>query len=109
MRKNEYNSIDEFKKQYIGIWAPSDGHWYGLDFIYNQTEYRLQTGKMYSDEKDAMFGLYRKRVASEYGNNDYILLAQFDDMNTLLDSSVIDNRKFSEIIIDDNTELVGQD
>ena len=32
MRKNEYNSLNEFLTQYIGEWAPSEGHWFGLDF-----------------------------------------------------------------------------
>lgn len=31
MRKNDYTSIEEFTSQYTGIWAPSEGHWYGLD------------------------------------------------------------------------------
>ena len=44
MRKNEYTSLDDFRSQYIGVWAPSEGHWLGLDFSYKGNEYRFQTG-----------------------------------------------------------------
>ena len=48
MRKNDYNSIDEFTSQYTGEWAPSEGHWFGLDFSYNGREYRFNTGSMFN-------------------------------------------------------------
>ena len=47
MRINEYNSLDEFTNEYTGIWNPSNGHWFGLDFKYNGVTYRLHTGKMH--------------------------------------------------------------
>ena len=30
MRINEYNSIEEFKSEFTGVWAPSEGHWVGF-------------------------------------------------------------------------------
>lgn len=48
MRVNEYNTLGEFTNEYIGIWNPSEGHWYGLDFKYDDTVYRLHTGSMYN-------------------------------------------------------------
>ena len=67
MRKNEYNSLEEFTSQYIGVWGPSDGHWFGLDFSYNGTEYRFNTGSIYARQdtilpngKKALFGIYRR-------------------------------------------------
>lgn len=69
MKTNDY-SIAEFKKQYIGIWDPSNEHWFGLDFIYNQKEYRFK------DE--------------------------------VLNCTVIDNKKFEDILVDDMTEIIGQ-
>ena len=50
MRKNEFNSLEEFISQYIGEWGPSDGHWFGLDFLYNGTEYRFNTGSIYEKQ-----------------------------------------------------------
>lgn len=61
MRKNEYKSLEEFKSQYVGEWAPSEGHWLGLDFIYDEKEYRFHTGYMFVGEKDSLFSLYEKR------------------------------------------------
>ncbi len=34
MRKNEFESLEQFLSQYTGEWNPSEGHWLGLDFIY---------------------------------------------------------------------------
>lgn len=119
MRKNEYNSLDEFLSQYIGVWAPSDGHWYGLDFLYNGVEYRLNTGTMY-DEKDKIddsekvirFGLYRKTNKKDPKHADiylYELLDEKESVVALLDSVVIEGIPFRDIIMADETELLGQD
>ena len=32
MRKNEFNTLEDFTTQYTGEWNPSEGHWFGLDF-----------------------------------------------------------------------------
>jgi hypothetical protein len=50
MRINEYHSLEEFLSEYIGVWNPSGGHWFGLDIRYNGVTYRLHTGKMYRQE-----------------------------------------------------------
>ena len=114
MRVNEYNTLNEFTDEYIGIWNPSEGHWYGLDFKYDDTVYRLHTGSMYNptntiliDGRTAIYGLYQ---ATDNSNaNAYILLGEYADMNDLLESSVIGNRKFKDIIMDDATEILGKD
>ena len=115
MRKNEYNSLEEFKAQYTGVWNPSEGHWFGLDFIYKGKEYRFNTGSMYSesntileDGREASFGLYKKNNASQSGN-EYTLLAEFATIEEALSSTCIDGIRFDEIIKDPDTELVGQD
>lgn len=115
MKKNIYNSLEEFTSQYVGVWGPSDGHWFGLDFVYNGIEYRLHTGSMYekkntilADGREATYGLYRKN-AVEINGKDYTLLDEFADMNDLLESECIEGVKFRQIIMDDNTEIVGQD
>lgn len=114
MRKNEYTSIEEFKSQYTGEWAPSEGHWLGLDFLFNGTEYRFHTGSMYEsnptklpDGREALFGLYQK-VGGDVPH-DYCLLAEFATIEDVLNSTCIEGRPFKEIITDDDTELLGQD
>lgn len=115
MRKNEYKSLDEFKSQYTGVWGPSDGHWFGLDFSYKGVEYRFNTGSMYgmnntilADGREAVFGLYRKMTDQQAGAG-YLLLEEFATMNDALNSRCIGGIPFSEVIMDDHTELLGQD
>lgn len=115
MRKNEYNSIDEFTSQYVGVWGPSDGHWFGLDFSYNGNEYRFNTGSIYekndtilSDGREALFGIYRKDSNSNAAK-EYVLLEEFADMEDALKSTCIEGIPFKQVIMDDNTEILGQD
>lgn len=115
MRINEYNSLKEFTSQYIGEWGPSDGHWLGLDFIFRGNEYRFNTGSMYEehntllpDGREAVFGLYKKNLRKKDGK-DYTLLEEFACMEDVLKSTCIEGIEFSKIIMDDDTELVGQD
>ena len=118
MRINEFNSLDEFVSQYVGVWGPSDGHWYGLDFSYHGVEYRLHTWSMYKDEikilpdgREAVFGVYRRVIDEVHSEEafDYELLGKFADMHDLLESRVIEGRPFSDVIMDDSTQLLGQD
>ena len=116
MRINEYNTLDEFTNEYIGIWNPSEGHWYGLDFKYNDTVYRLHTGSMYNakntillDGRTAIYGLYQVADNSNVNAEGYVLLGEYADTNDLLEISVIGNRKFKDIIMDDATEILGKD
>lgn len=115
MRKNEYKSLEEFTSQYIGIWGPSDGHWFGLDFSYNGNEYRFNTGSMYETHdtilpngKEALFGIYRK-IQSPKSKRKYVLLEEFANMEDALNSTCIEGIPFRDVIMDDNTELLGQD
>lgn len=115
MRKNEYHSLEEFKSQYIGVWEPSDGHWFGLDFSYRGVEYRFNTGSMYgmnntilADGREAVFGLYRKNT-DRRAETGYLLLEEFATMDDALRSRCIEGVPFGEVIMDDDTELLGQD
>lgn len=119
MRKNELNSLDELKSQYTGVWGPSDGHWFGLDFCFNGTEYRLHTGSMYeadeaTDEDGVIhqFGLYRKsdKIDPQHpGFTLYELLDEKESLDDLLDSTAIEGIAFREVIMSDTTILLGQD
>lgn len=110
----EFASIEEFKAQYTGEWSPSDGHWLGMDFLYNGAEYRFCTGSMYNasntileDGREAVFGLYRR---NETGNRyDYSLLAEFSTIEDALACTSIGGKRFDSIIFDDNTIIIGQD
>lgn len=116
MRINEFNNIEEFISEYTGVWNPSDGHWFGLDFRYNGVIYRLHTGSMYSEEmielpdgKKAMFGLYMLNQNHTDDTHEYTLLGKYADMNDLLDSTCICGNRFRDVIMDDSTEILGKD
>ena len=120
MRINEYKSLEEFTSQYVGEWAPSKGHWLGLDFSFRGEEYRLHTGAMYHSEttilqdgREAMFGLYIKNPEDDESSTVkhymYELLGEYADMSDLLKSTVICGIPFKDVIMDDLTELLGQD
>ncbi|MCQ2524350.1 MAG: hypothetical protein MJ123_08420 [Lachnospiraceae bacterium] len=115
MRKNEYESLEQFVSQYIGEWNPSGGHWYGLDFRYGGKIYRFHTGCMYDEKeilpngKEVMFGLYEKKENDDDNKREYDLLGLFAEMKEVLSSKVIQGRPFCEVIVDENTELLGQD
>lgn len=87
----------------------------GLDFSYNGTEYRFNTGSIYEKQdtilpngKEALFGLYRKD-SNPKAKKKYILLEEFADMEDALNSTCIEGIAFRIIIMDDNTEILGQD
>lgn len=112
MRKNEFNTLNDFTSQYTGEWNPSESHWFGLDFSYHGKEYRFHTEAMHqefdtilSDGRVALFGLYSKNLET----NDYDLLEEFATMDDVLKSTVIENTPFQDVIIDAETELLGQD
>jgi hypothetical protein len=112
---DRYESIEEFKSQYIGEWSPSDEHWLGLDFEYNGVEYRFQTYPMYTEEitvlpdgREAIYGLYKKNNDTNQ-EHEYTLLDEFATTDEALESACIDGIKFSTILMDDKTEITGQD
>lgn len=112
MRKNEFNTLMDFTSQYVGEWNPSVEHWFGLDFSYHNSEYRFCTGSMYNKEdtmlvdgRYALFYLYKKHPTT----NQYELLGEFADMVDVLKSTVIEGIFFKNVIMDDETEILGQD
>lgn len=60
-------------------------------------------------DNEVIFGLYKKLEDVNAGEKEYVLLGEFSSMDDVLNSTAIDGRLFSEVIMDDNTELVGQD
>ncbi len=112
---NEYKTIDEFISQYTGEWGPSEGHWYGLDFVFNGVKYRFNTGSMYNEEdtilpdgRTAVFGIYQKR-SDENNEPEYNLLGEFATIEDALKSTCIEGKPFSSVIMDESTQFVGQD
>lgn len=118
MRINEYNNLEEFTSQYCGWWDPSEGKWLGLEFKYNGKYYRFHTGII--GEKDKMilpngkqgkFSVYKIICEKEQYPfaDDYKLIGRYADMDDVLENCIIDDKKFKEVIMDNSTEILGQD
>ena len=67
------------------------------------------TNTVLIDGRTAIFGLYQVADNSNVNAENYVLLGEYADMNDLLESSVIGNRKLKDIIMDDATEILGKD
>ena len=116
MRVNEYQTLEAFTSEYNGVWAPSDGHWFGLEFSYKGQDYRLHTGQMFledpdytDDGREVLFGLYAMKGKKSCKDTEFVRMASFASMEDLLKYTGIDNRPFREVIMDDDTKLTGKD
>lgn len=67
------------------------------------------TNTVLIDGRTAIYGLYQVANNNDVNAEGYVLLGEYADMNDLLESSVIGNRKFKDIIMDDTTEILGKD
>ena len=70
--------------------------------IYEKEDTILPNGK------EAVFGLYRKDNDTK-AKKMYILLEKFSDIEDALNSTCIEGKAFKDVIMDDNTEILGQD
>ena len=115
MSKNEFTSLDQFLAQYIGEWGPSDGHWYGLDFVWNGCIYRFHAGAMYESElptlpdgRNAEYGVYRK-LDNPVSGHEYELIGKYATTAEAVKQCVIDGITLAEILVHPDTEILGQD
>ena len=116
MRINEYTSLKEFADEFTGVWNPSSGHWLGLDFMYNNVEYRFHTGAMYNTEdtvlpdgRTAKYGVYRRHINSTEAKTEYELIGEYAEMDDALEYCLIDGIKLKDVIMDDDTRILGKD
>lgn len=125
MRKNEYNSLEEFIYEYSsGRSIPSDDlqnpKYMGIEFKYNEKYYRMCREPLPENEEDWIV-LPNGEVArydvlilnceqSGYPKSDSEeLVGWYQDLDDVLNNCEIDNKKFKEVIMDDSTEILGKD
>lgn len=115
MRINEYKNLNEFISEYeTGKWDPSSGQWEGLEFRYKNKNYRLCHAPMYETkppilENGEVGKLLLAKKINNKNSSDYIYLDWFSCMEDLLKSKLIEGRKFSDVIMDDDTEILAKD
>lgn len=106
MKDNHYVTIEEFLEQYnSGMRDPANNKWYGLEFRYKQSFYRLDvSGKKYSLIKLIIDD------GKEYPDIvRYETIQDYESMDSLLSATAIEGVPFAKIIISKETELLGQD
>lgn len=124
MRVNEYSSLNQFIYEYEDGPAPSvdDEHprkYMGIEFCYHGVYYRMCREPFDSDEErprlpDGRRGYYEVTVM-HCDSEGYPLADRFEsigwysDIYDLLDHCIIDGKPFREVIMADETEILGQD
>lgn len=114
MRKNEYNSLEDFINEYNGKYEIGDEFHIGIEFTYKGVLYRMcrEPGQ----EKYFLYQVIKfpkrddyKDVLEALHNFEYKWLGIYDTIELLLDSEAIDNRKFKDVIMDDDTIIESKD
>ena len=57
----------------------------------------------------AIFGGDRFSAIKDSKGHEYSLIGEYSDMENLLNNCTIDGIKFRDIIMDDNTQMIGKD
>ena len=105
MRTNEYTELKEFLSEYTGKRDPANNLWYGLEFKYNGSYYRLD----YVTDSIRLMKLKFESDTSYPASSGYDVLGEFQSMSELPECMIIDDKPFKEIIIDETTELLSKD
>ena len=123
MRINEYNDLQEFIYEYeSGRSIPADKldrqKFMGIEFKYNDVCYRMCREPR--DDKDTVvlsggrIGQYDVMIlhCEKTGyplSESFELIGWYADLNDVLNNCIIQERKFRDVIMDDQTEILGKD
>ena len=124
MRKNEYNSIDEFIFEYCKgrefSWENADlrERYMGIEFCAEGTYYRM-CRESYDPEYSPVLengnpGIFKVMLIHPGQGGypvaeSYELVGWYDSIESLLDDCIIQGKPFREVIMDDETEILGKD
>lgn len=112
MRINEYKSFNEFYEEYNYDRDVLNGHYIGLEFKYKGKYYRLShdfSNTNYDEEyKYYVFEIIQDKNSS-YFDGVHKLLGKYHNLDETLDRWIIDGKTFKEIIMLDETEILGKD
>ena len=126
MRINEYSGINQFIYEYENGRYPSDEtharRFMGIEFLHDGIYYRMcreplpddddmQTVCGSDDIKPGYYQVYIMHCEKRgYPDADeFETVGVFNDIYDLLDNCIIGGKFFRDVIIDDNTEILGKD
>ena len=122
MRMNEYKSLDDFIGEYSGNRTDKYDVVYGIDFKYKDKLYRMTMDQMESNEIRTQFeaklnrklGKYEVAIVdpslnTEFKFAEYNFIGWYDNIYDLLENCYIEGKKFKDVIMSDETEIIGKD
>ena len=118
MRQNEYNNLQEFVEEYDGKDYKAHQSFIGIEFTYHGVYYRMcrEPGpkSWWPILPDGLKGRYRVVIVHWHEtptelNFDYELIDWYRDIDDLLENCSIDGKSFQEVIMADETKIIGKD
>lgn len=117
MRINYYSNLQQFYDEYSDIPIANIRKFIGIEFIYKNKYYRMCNEPKGSgvpcdsNGTELSFAVYEVDWHGNIcGHNfTYTPLGFYHDLDEVLDNCIIQGRKFKDIIMDDNTEIISQD
>ncbi len=118
MRINEYNNLQEFIEEYDEIDRKNIRGFMGIEFTYHGTYYRMCREPLPEDQLPTLAnghkGHYRIVIVhwkdgEWFSDFDYELIGWYETLDSLLYDCYLDNKAFAEIIMADETEIIGKD
>ncbi len=114
MRINEYETFEQFYEEYNYDRDVFQEHYIGLEFKYANNYYRL--GHDYSNDDSNhpyKYWVYELEENSDgqkiYLKSDWINVGQFKNLDDALDNWIIEGKPFREVIMLDDTQILGKD
>lgn len=117
MRKNEYENLKQFYDEFSEKPNPNGDTSIGVEFVYNKIYYRMchepEWANLPKDESVKQYGFAVYEV-DWYGeifnpNFTYIVIGLYHNLDEVLENCILQGRKFKDVIIDDEIEIVCRD
>ena len=117
-RKNEYTSLQEFREEYDGISYKKHRSFIGIEFTYHDVYYRMCREPLVDEHLPTLpngnKGHYNVVIVhwkngEWFSDYEYELIGWYENIEDLLQNYYIDGKKFKDIIMADETEIIGKD
>lgn len=103
MKLNEFSSLSQLADEYSHDSGSVVSQYIGLDFEYKHECFRM------CFEPIKQYYVYRVRDNGSGKMPTFETLGRYLNFQSLLDAKVIDNRPFSDVILDEKTIILGKD
>ena len=118
MRLNEYNNLQEFIEEYDELDRKNIRSFMGIEFTYHGTYYRMCREPLNDDDLPTLpngrKGHYRVIIVhwkngEWFSDFQYELIGWYETIDDLLHNCFISDQTFAEVIMADETTIIGKD